>query len=162
MILVTVGTQKSFDRLIRLVDSWASYKTLPPIYAQIGNGGDYIPSMFPYHPFLPKSRLEELTQQATLIISHAGMGSILTARQHRKPILVVPRREDLNEHRNNHQCDTARSLEDTPGLYVCWNDKDFDNIAESALYAPRDLFNHQYSTQLGTLINKLKNWANAT
>ena len=44
---------------------------------------------------------------ADLIVSHAGMGSILTALQCGKPILVMPRLGRLHETRNDHQLATA-------------------------------------------------------
>jgi hypothetical protein len=38
------------------------------------------------------------------------MGSIITALELGKPIVVMPRRAELGEHRNDHQMATARSL----------------------------------------------------
>ncbi len=39
MILVTVGTDGPFDRLIRIVDDWACRNNRSDIFAQIGDGG---------------------------------------------------------------------------------------------------------------------------
>jgi predicted glycosyltransferase len=47
---------------------------------------------------------------ARLVISHAGMGTIVKARELGKPILVMPRRAELNEHRTNHQLDAIKQL----------------------------------------------------
>jgi UDP-N-acetylglucosamine transferase subunit ALG13 len=57
----------------------------------------------------PKEFYETLVS-ASLVISHAGMGSIISAIELGKPIIVVPRQAALGEHRNDHQLATARSL----------------------------------------------------
>ena len=44
---------------------------------------------------------------AGVLVAHAGMGSILTALQYGKPILVMPRQGRLKETRNDHQVATA-------------------------------------------------------
>ncbi len=49
-------------------------------------------------------------EEAELLVAHAGMGSIITALERGKPILVMPRRADLGEHRNDHQMATAERL----------------------------------------------------
>ena len=48
--------------------------------------------------------------KAKVIVSHAGMGSILTAIEAGKPVILMPRRADLGEHRNDHQRDTAAEM----------------------------------------------------
>jgi UDP-N-acetylglucosamine transferase subunit ALG13 len=49
-------------------------------------------------------------REATAIVAHAGIGSVLAALELGKPILVLPRRASLGEHRNDHQMATARAL----------------------------------------------------
>jgi UDP-N-acetylglucosamine transferase subunit ALG13 len=41
------------------------------------------------------------------IISHAGMGTIITGLIHSKPLVIMPRRYAFGEHRNEHQLGTA-------------------------------------------------------
>lgn len=51
------------------------------------------------------------------MVAHAGMGSVLTALEHDKPMLLMPRRAALLETRNDHQVATLRWLESKPGIY---------------------------------------------
>ena len=44
---------------------------------------------------------------AAAIVAHAGMGTILTALETGKRLLVMPRRAALGEHRNDHQLATV-------------------------------------------------------
>lgn len=106
MIFVTVGGQMPFDRLIRAVDQWAKEHDRTDLFAQIGPT-DYEPSFIKWVKYLDSAAFAERLDSAEAIISHAGMGTILSALYRAKPILVFPRRGDLMETRNNHQVDTA-------------------------------------------------------
>lgn len=121
MIFVTVGTQLPFDRMIRVVDEWAGRHPEARVFAQIGPG-QYRPQHMAFADFVAPGRADELMQEASLIVAHAGMGSVLTALQLQRPILIVPRRASLGEHRNEHQLATARWLENKPGVTVAWDE----------------------------------------
>jgi len=109
MILVTVGTQLPFDRMIRTIDAWAARRTRADVFAQIGPT-DYRPQNIEFVPFLDADVCRKLIATCDAVVSHAGMGSILTALEMGKPIVVMPRRAELGEHRNDHQVATVRRL----------------------------------------------------
>lgn len=106
MIFVTVGEQLPFDRLITAIDTNAA-KMEQEIFAQIGHK-----SITPQHitckDFITPKEYNEYFLQADLIIAHAGMGTIISAMEHNKPIIVMPRRCSFGEHRNDHQFSTAK------------------------------------------------------
>ena len=67
----------------------------------------------------------EFTKQfasASLVVSHAGMGTILTALCYQKPLLVMPRRASLGEQRNEHQLATARRLRELGRVNVAFDE----------------------------------------
>jgi UDP-N-acetylglucosamine transferase subunit ALG13 len=107
MIFVTVGTQLPFDRLVRTVDEWAGQYGRSDVFAQVGPTS-YRPQHIKWAPFIDSTECRERTEAADVIVSHAGMGTILTALELGKPIVVFPRRADLQEHRNDHQIATAK------------------------------------------------------
>ncbi len=109
MIFVTVGGQIPFDRLVRAVDDWAGERERSDVFAQIG-GTDFQPENLEYTDFLSPDEFRAKVQSADLTVAHAGMGSILTALELSKPILVLPRRGHLRETRNDHQYGTAKRL----------------------------------------------------
>lgn len=127
MIFVTVGTQLPFDRLISAVDAWAQRNPAERVFAQIGPG-QYKPASCEFADFVPPDRANLLFQEADLIVSHAGMGSILTALKYRKPILIMPRKASLGEHRNEHQLATAKWLGNKPGIFVAHEALDIPSI----------------------------------
>jgi UDP-N-acetylglucosamine transferase subunit ALG13 len=117
LIFITVGTQLPFDRLLRAVDGWAGAHPGVECHGQIGPAG-YRPTAFKTVDFLPPDQADDLFKRAQLIVSHAGMGSVLTALRFRKPIIIFPRVAALGEHRNEHQLATAAWLECKPGVFV--------------------------------------------
>lgn len=110
MILVTVGSMFPFDRLIRAVDEIAGRTGPQAFFAQIGDGR-YEPVHMPFVRFLPREEFARLLAEAEMVLSHAGVGTIVDTLKFRKPLLVLPRRERLGEHVNDHQQGTARRFE---------------------------------------------------
>ncbi len=107
MIFVTVGSQMAFDRLISAVDAWAGRTGRSDVFAQIGPS-DLRPLHVQYAKFIEPMQFQDCLDLADAIIAHAGMGTIIGAVERGKPILVVPRRGDLSETRNDHQVSTAQ------------------------------------------------------
>ena len=60
---------------------------------------------------LTKNLFDEKVSTADYIISHAGIGSIVMALEHGKPLLVMPRMKRFKEHVNDHQMATAQRFE---------------------------------------------------
>lgn len=46
----------------------------------------------------------------------------MTAMGYGKPILIMPRRASLGEHRNDHQLATTRWMAERPGVSVAWDE----------------------------------------
>ena len=107
MIFVTVGTQLPFDRLVAAVDRWAAAHPGRRVLAQVGPSA-LRPAHIEYQAFLSPAECRERMLAADAIVAHAGMGTILGALEMGRPLLVMPRRAALGEHRNDHQLATAR------------------------------------------------------
>ncbi|WP_448586545.1 glycosyltransferase [Thermaurantiacus sp.] len=119
MIFLTVGTQEPFDRLVEAVDRWAAERRIE-VFGQLGRleAGSYRPQHFPFELFVPAERYEALVSSCRLMVAHAGMGSIISALTWGKPILVLPRKAALGEHRNEHQLATADKFRGRAGIHV--------------------------------------------
>lgn len=109
MILATVGTQLPFDRMLLALDTWAALNPTMPVLAQTGRTARRYAHLTMVEQ-LDQPRFVEAVTQARVIVSHAGMGTILTALELGKPLILMPRRADLGEHRNDHQRDTAAEM----------------------------------------------------
>lgn len=121
MIFVTVGYQMPFDRMVESIDRWAGRHPDAAIFAQIGPT-EFRPSNLPFTDFMDPADFVQRVESASVLVAHAGMGSILTALQYGKPIVIFPRRGDLQETRNDHQVATARKLAGRPGIEVAMDE----------------------------------------
>ena len=83
MILVAVGTQFPFDRLVKTVDEWAAANGTSEVVAQTGPSS-YVPANIQAHAFLPPGSFKRFSA-ADLVVTHCGIGSILSALSHGKP-----------------------------------------------------------------------------
>lgn len=119
MIFVTVGTQLPFDRLLSAVESWANSTSFTGerIVAQIGPSS-FLSSKMEVVQHLGVTDFKQIASECRIIVSHAGMGSILTAMSFEKPIAIMPRRASLGEHRNDHQLATAKRFGKRNGISV--------------------------------------------
>jgi UDP-N-acetylglucosamine transferase subunit ALG13 len=115
-IFVTVGTQLPFDRLISAVDRWAS-RHRADVFAQTGSSS-LRPKHIQWQDFIDNTEANHRIRAADLVVAHAGMGTILTRLETGLPLIVMPRRAALGEHRNDHQIATAKRLAHLGGLWV--------------------------------------------
>jgi len=138
MIFVTVGSQLPFGRLIRAVDHWSLQQPRPDVFAQIADPGPrgYVPQHMEWARFLAPDDFARGVAEASLVIAHAGMGSIISALMAIKPIVIMPRRASLQEHRNDHQLATARKFQGRPNVHVVIDENDLPAVIDSVLSRP--------------------------
>lgn len=132
MIFVTVGSQEPFDRLIIGVDQWARSRARSDVFAQIASS-KLQPGHIKFTQFIEPSEFPRVMQEARLIVAHAGMGSIISALELGKPIVVMPRRADLRETRNDHQVATAGRFAAQEGVIVAAGEQDLPARLDYAL-----------------------------
>lgn len=120
---MTVGAQTPFDRLVRAVDRWAGTRPDQDVLAQIGDG-EHEPENVRWTRFLPPDRFRRAVMACDLLVAHAGTGSLMTAGEYGKPVLLLPRRAELGETRNEHQRATAKRFEGRPGVTVAWDEEE--------------------------------------
>ena len=107
MIFLTVGSQLPFDRLTRSVDEWAAKNPDIEVFGQIGIT-DFTPQHMKFSTTLKPLEYQEKLDAADIIVSHVGMGTIISALDTGKPLLAMPRRAEFGEVRNNHQISTIK------------------------------------------------------
>jgi UDP-N-acetylglucosamine transferase subunit ALG13 len=107
MIFVTVGTNEAaFDRLLRHLDGIADGEELV-----VQHGASSVrPSGATCLDFLPFDELSVLMRRARVVVTHAGVGSIVAALTNGKRPLVVPRLARYGEAVDDHQVPLARRL----------------------------------------------------
>jgi len=126
MIFVTIGTQIPFDRFIKMIDELAG--TMDEKFVVQALNGKYQPKNFKTVDFIAPDEFNKITSEARLIVAHAGIGSVLTAIDHEKPIIIFPRLASLGEHRNDHQIATAMAINENGYAYVAYDKKQLKDL----------------------------------
>lgn len=120
MIFVTIGTQEPFDRLIKAMDELCPSLHNIKVIAQISRTKYRVNHMEKYE-FLTPAKFNNYFSEASLIVSHAGMGTIISALVQDKPVLIMPRLAKYGEHRNDHQLATAKAFEKLEHVHVAYD-----------------------------------------
>lgn len=120
MIFVTYGVQLPFDRLIKAILEIAR-EDQQEIFAIQGNYASSLslPDNVEFIGKLTETQFEQHLMRADIVVSHAGMGTLITSLKHSKKVVLVPRDASKNEHRNNHQMDTLDTFKFLSGVYPC-------------------------------------------
>lgn len=132
MIFLTVGTQLPFARLTRATNRIAGENNLK-IFAQTAEPDANYPHL-EHQAFLNPNEYETILSKARILVGHAGIGTILTAKKYQLPVILFPRSAKLGEHRNDHQLATVANMKDHTGVFVAHTDQEL-----SALLLRKDL-----------------------
>lgn len=147
MIFVTIGTQLAFPRLINCIKTLIEKNVINEevIFQYNEEPTDQTVNI------LSPEEFEKIIKRARIVIAHAGMGTILSCKELKKTLIIMPRKADLGEHRNDHQIDTCRSLEKKDYVHIAWNceeleklliQNDFKNTKSSISASEDDLSNY--------------------
>lgn len=158
MIFVTTGTQVPFNRLLKAIDAIAGELDGEEIIVQ-AYGVNFKPKYFKVRTVMPPEEYHRIFDEARLIVSHAGIGSIVSALMIGKPILIMPRKASLNEHVDDHQMDTAHTLENLGFVPVAYDQKNlkikmFEMLKKN--YHPADPKIGKYASE--SLITSLRDY----
>ncbi len=115
-LFASVGSMFAFDRFVAAIDDWAGRHPDVPVLVQIG-AGDYLPRHAEHVRMMPPARYRACIAGAKLFVAHAGMGSIISAIEAGKPLLIMPRDHTLGEHTTDHQLATLAKFRDRPGIH---------------------------------------------
>ncbi len=127
MILALLGTQRQpFDRFVNELMKLLDYDL---IYLQTGYndyGMEVTPLGMGAFKFVGQLKLEQLYEEADLIITHAGTGSIMSGLYKKKKVLAIPRLAEFGEHVDDHQLEICKEF--AKKGYIKYLGKDADIV----------------------------------
>lgn len=152
MIFVAVGTQKfQMNRLLIGIDNLISAGTIDTdVYAQSGNS-TYKPKGYKSMPFLTKQEFDEKISECELLITHGGVGTIVSGLKQNKTIIVVPRLEKYKEHVDDHQLQIADSFTKLGYILKC---EEMEDLAATIKKAKSYNFS-TYKSERGKMLKYL-------
>lgn len=131
MIFVTVGTNETpFDRLVAAAG--ALVEVDPEIVVQAGPSTVTLPDGCRRIGLIDHADFLALLRNAASVVSHAGVGSILTCLGQGKRPIVVPRRAGLGEAVDDHQIQIARRFAAKDLVSLVENDGDLVRAVREA------------------------------
>lgn len=134
MIMVVCGTQKfPLNRMLEELDRLIEQGRLTQeVFAQIGHS-TYEPKRYCWTRFMTGAEFEEKIGACDLLLTHSGVGTILSGKKLDKPVLVYPRSTQYGEHVDDHQWQIAREFGKRELVLVC---EDRDVLAERIAQCP--------------------------
>lgn len=158
MVFVTVGTQdKPFKRLLDLVQKAIDEKIIDDVIVQAGCTL-YKSDNMKIYDLLSQDEYEEYIKKCDLLITHGGVGNILTGLKYNRKIIAVPRLAELGEHTNNHQRQIVNKFAEEGYILKCDLNDDFNKVLnESKNFKPKEYkFNNKiFCNRLMDEIEKL-------
>lgn len=153
MIFVTVGTQdKPFNRLLQAIDKAIENKQiLDEVVVQAGYT-KYESKNMRILEYVPFEDFEKYVDAAEVVITHGGVGSIISAVKKGKKVIAVARLSEYGEHTNDHQLQVIEKMS-KEGYIIDGND--LDNIAKSVEKAKK-ITTKEYIPNTNNFIDSLK------
>lgn len=104
MILITLGTQdKQFTRLLDMVQKEIDNGNIKDkVVVQAGHT-KYKSKDMEIFDLIDRDKFSDLISKCDILITHGGVGSIITGLNNNKKVIVVPRLAKYDEHMNDHQ-----------------------------------------------------------
>lgn len=104
MILVTLGTQdKSFERLLRAIDEKLMDGSITDEVVVQAGLTKYESERMKIYDFVAYEEFDSLIKSCDILITHGGVGSIVTGLKNKKKVIAAARLREYGEHTNDHQ-----------------------------------------------------------
>lgn len=155
MILVSLGTQdKSFKRLLDAIVKCIEEGYINDrVVVQAGHT-EYESDKLEIFDYLSIDKFNELMDEASLVISHGGVGTIMSALSKNKKVIGAARLSKYQEHTNDHQTQLLEEF-DKKGYIIYAKDLDKFNeyLERSKTFIP-----NKYKSNTNRMINIVKNY----
>lgn len=133
MILILLGTQdKPFERILKAVSKEIDKGNIKEkVVAQTGC------TLFSHEKiktfdFTTKEEIEELIKKARIIITHAGVGTIIECIENDKKVIVVPRLKKYGEHTNDHQLQITKEFSEKKYVLPLYDTRKLSDVLEKS------------------------------
>ena len=155
MIFVTMGTQKfQMNRLVKAADELAE-QISEEVFVQKG-WSDYVPKHCRYTDFMDVTDYNRQISECSVLVTHAGVGTIVYGINAGKPIVVVPRLNKYLEHVDDHQLQIAEAFS-SKGCVLCCEEvdrlKEFIDKARNYDFKPYELSGGNIEKTIMNFIN---------
>ena len=156
LIFVTLGTQdKQFKRLLEAVDK---LDINDKIIAQTGST-EFKSDKVEIHKYLSQRKFNQYMKDADMIITHAGVGTIIAGLKLHKKMIVAARRAEYKEHVNNHQMQILEAFSKDGYILPLYDFEDLPKLIKTE-FIPKEfmsnnkIFNKKSNSKIDELVSK--------
>ena len=155
MILVTLGTQdKTFPRLLDAIQKQIDKGNIKDKVVVQAGTTKYESNNMEIFDLIDREKFADLIKECDLLITHGGVGSIITGLKNNKKIIAAPRLEKYKEHTNDHQIQIIEKFTQSGFILPLY---DFDKLDE-VLKAINKFKPKQYQSNTNNMINLIENY----
>ncbi len=130
MIFFTVGTERfPFDRLMEMADKVHEVSG-EAVKVQFGESR-VIPQKCDSLKSLPYLEFVQSLTSARIIVTHAGVGAIVSCARLGKVPIVMPRRKEFGEHVDDHQVELAVKMNELGYVLLAETGKDILRLIQN-------------------------------
>ena len=155
MILVTLGTQdKPFTRLLEQIEKEIELGHIKEEVVVQAGCTKFTSKYMKIFDLIPVNEFNDLIKKCDILITHGGVGSILTGLKNNKKIIGVARLKAYGEHTNDHQLQLLESFDDSG--YIMYL-KDLNNLND-LLKKAKTFKPKKYQSNTNTMIKIIKDF----
>lgn len=133
MILVTLGTQdKSFKRLLDAVEKQIDNGNIKERVVVQAGLTKYQSDKMEIFDFIPVSKFDDLIKSCDVLITHAGVGSIVAGLKNKKVVIAAARLKKYHEHTNDHQLQIVDNFTKSGYILPLNNFDELDKVLQKA------------------------------
>ena len=159
MILVMLGTQNnSFHRLLEKIEELIKNDVIKDNVIVQAGYTKFKSDDMQIFDLIPREKLEKYQNQADLIITHGGVGSIITSLKLGKKVIAIPRLHEYGEHVNNHQIEIVELFNNKGYIIGCMDlEKLEEALKKVKEFEPKkyELDNHKMLNIIDEFIEKI-------
>lgn len=155
MILVTLGTQdKTFVRLLEKINQLIDQGLIKDKVIVQAGFTKYSSDNMEIFDLIPQDEFNNLMSKADLVITHGGVGNIISALEKNKKVIAVPRLAKYGEHINEHQTQIIAKFNDLGYIIGLQDVDELDRAIKEVKNFKPQKFVHDNSKML-SLVSKL-------
>lgn len=159
MILISLGSsQFDFSRLLKAVEKLVEGGVIKDaeINAQLGTT-KYDSKYMNCFSMVSDFEFKKMVSEADVIITHAGIGCIMSAIRQGKKTIIFPRLEKYSEHLDNHQLEIAKAFSKQGYLLLATSENELKNcFCKLDMFVPKKYISNSQITRI--VKEKLNVW----
>lgn len=157
MILVTLGTNdKSFVRLIQEIEKLKIAGVIEEEIVVQSGFTKYESEHMKIFDLIPMESFNEMIANCSILITHGGVGTIISGLKNRKKVIAVPRLKKYGEHVNDHQLQIIENFAEAGYILPAYEVENLkDTLTQVESFEPKS-----YVSNTQNMINLVREYIN--